>query len=226
MNIVIFEDDEVFAYRLEQSIRAHTHNPSALNTADAAKILQYIRTKSDATLFFLDILAKGEPVGFGLADAVANAGRECWLVVYITAFPDRLWGNHLYLTGAFTQIDKHSPRLEAEVRDTIDLAQARMDKRCLTISNQGERHRIPFDEIFYIEKLKSTNKVRIVGEFLRIDTYDTLENLMNDQLRHTTFVRCHRSFIVNTGQVRSKRGNELFFKDGSSCVTSLLHFLL
>ena len=59
----------------------------------------------------------------------------------------------------------------------------------------GQRHRIGFQTILYIESIKDYVNIRTENdEFIVLDTLKSMENQLP-----ATFVRIHKSFIVNFG---------------------------
>lgn len=68
------------------------------------------------------------------------------------------------------------------------------------VKSSGQQHRINVDEVLYIESIKDYVNVRTVHqEYIVLDTLKSLEQ----QLAELSFVRIHKSFIINTNQIKS-----------------------
>jgi len=82
----------------------------------------------------------------------------------------------------------------------------------LRIENRKGIFRIPFEKIYYLEAREKKVFVRTQIEELGIS--ETLEKMSGKM--PSNFVRCHRSFIVNTDQIMqvSLNENTLYLKDG------------
>lgn len=82
----------------------------------------------------------------------------------------------------------------------------------LRIENRKGIFRIPFEKIYYLEAREKKVFVRTLIEEVGIS--ETLEKMAEKM--PPNFIRCHRSFIVNTDQIMqvSMNENTLYLKDG------------
>ncbi|BAL00629.1 hypothetical protein OBV_34300 [Oscillibacter valericigenes Sjm18-20] len=69
----------------------------------------------------------------------------------------------------------------------------------LTISVSGETRRIPYQEILYFEAREKHIFLRT--RHSEVSFYDTMEHL--SEILPEDFLRCHKSYIVNTAHVRA-----------------------
>ena len=226
MKIAIFEDDPQFAARLETHIRKYTHHPTAINTAVAEEIINWITKTTEPVLYLLDIVACGYAIGFEIAKHIAEQQIGS-LIVFITAYPQRLFYNPAYKSKAFSFILKNAldlDSLDSEIEETIELASKAMRSRCLYVhTGKFETLYIPHEKICFIETLKSTNKLCIHCTDGQYVIRETLKNLL-EQLAPYGFVRCHKSIIVNKANIRKKDKSEmtLTFLGGATCPYSYL----
>jgi DNA-binding LytR/AlgR family response regulator len=68
------------------------------------------------------------------------------------------------------------------------------------VKSSGQQHRINFDEILYVESIKDYVNIRTgEQEYIVLDTLKSMER----QLPESSFVRIHKSFIINLNQIKS-----------------------
>ena len=217
MNIAIYEDDYSFAGQLELYISRYTHFPPALNTGRPDALERYLTATIQPTLFFLDIVLEG--ANLGLTAAARISERKLGdMIVFLTAYRDRIIGNPVYLTISFSVIFKDSLTLYQEVAATIDIARAALAGKCLLRSiGKYENLYIPFDSILFIEHVKGRNKVCIRCADGRYTVCDTL-TAIHAQL-DGRFVRCHHAYIVNRDKIIKidKTTKTVYLAGGSSC---------
>lgn len=81
--------------------------------------------------------------------------------------------------------------------DFVEKQEGNDPEHVFKIETKREVQYIAYDKIFYFEARKRKLYVRTLSEeYPFIDTMDHLEETLGDQ-----FVRCHRSFIVNTRKI-------------------------
>ena len=65
------------------------------------------------------------------------------------------------------------------------------------IKENGVLHKVPYNELMYVEALGDYMKVHTKGR--SFTTYSTMKNLEEKLCAHSAFIRVHRSFIINIG---------------------------
>lgn len=218
MIIAVFEDDLHYAARLETIIRQCTHYPTAINTVDARAITAFADRTPAPALYLLDIVKEECPAGFQIAEHITRLENGS-LIVFMTAYPQRMNDNAYFKTKAFSFIYKGNPKLERELCDTIQLAEQALTCRCVLIhAGRFETLYVPYENINYIEAIKGTGKLCIHCKDGQHVIRDTLEN-MSKLLAPHGFTRCHRSAIINLGnRLRvDKSGMTIHFQNGESC---------
>ena len=228
MKIAIFEDDRSFASQLETLIRQYTHHPTAINTGVADEIINWIGKVTEPVLYLLDIVSCGKTTGFQIAQHIAErqsiGGNVGSLIVFVTAYPQKILYNPAFKTRAFSVILKNALSLEVEIKETISLANQAMRSKCLYINiGKFETLYIPHEKICFVEAIKGTNKLCIHCTDGQYVVRETLKNLL-EQLAPYGFVRCHKSIIVNKTNIRKKDSSAmtLTFHNGASCPFSYL----
>lgn len=226
MKIAVFEDDRTFADKLEILIRQFTHHPTTINTGVGTEIINWVTNKArsaEPTLYLLDIVSNGKTTGFQIAKQIVELSNSS-LIVFMTAYPQKIKYNATYKTKAFSVILKDAPSLEAEIKETIALAEQVFLSKCLYIHfGKSETLYIPYDKICFVESIKGTNKLCIHcvdGQYVIRETLKTLQ----EQLTPFGFVRCHKSIIVNKSNIRKrdKSSMTLTLNNGASCPYSYL----
>lgn len=68
------------------------------------------------------------------------------------------------------------------------------------VKSSGQQHRINFEDIFYVESIKDYVNIKTSEqEYIVLDTLKSMEQ----QLSESSFVRIHKSFIINLNQIKS-----------------------
>ncbi len=89
------------------------------------------------------------------------------------------------------------------------------DTKALIVENRDGKMPIPFSEIYYLEVREKRVFVRLKER--EYSKYDTLDNISNELPEE--FLRCHRSFIVNTRYIsRVKLSENMIYLEDDICV--------
>lgn len=68
------------------------------------------------------------------------------------------------------------------------------------VKSSGQQHRINFENILYVESIKDYINIRTLEqEYIVLDTLKSMEH----QLAEHSFVRIHKSFIINLDQIKN-----------------------
>ena len=104
------------------------------------------------------------------------------------------------------------PLQNAELRDILEEVAAEIDRLAqnetedvFIFKAEGVSRRVPLRDILFFEA--SNKKVILHTAGQEIVYYDSIENLSAQLPPH--FIRCHRSYIVNTRRIESMRGAEM-----------------
>lgn len=89
--------------------------------------------------------------------------------------------------------------IKAFLIDFIEKYESEDKRHIFKIESKGEVKYIPYESIYYFEARKRKMYLRtLTEEYIFTSTVDSLEQLLGGQ-----FIRCHRSFIVNTRKIVS-----------------------
>lgn len=95
--------------------------------------------------------------------------------------------------------EKMNKVLKEFLIDFIEKQEEHNPEHVFQIETKGEVQYIPYDKIYYFEARKRKLYLRTLSEeYAFVNTVDNLEQMLGEQ-----FIRCHRSFIVNSRKIVS-----------------------
>ena len=162
----------------------------------------------DAVL--MDIQLGGEN-GIELASELKNRHPQ-WQFIFVSGYIDE------YLEGMFLSI-----RPAGVLRKPVDgdlcirllekLSREKQSEQGILMKLYGGRIRkIPFKEINYFESDKRIVKIHLTGA--EEQCYEKLDNL--EKHLPDSFLRCHRSFLVNMDKITGFEKNKIKLSDGTT----------
>jgi len=199
-DIIIFEDDPAFSSYLQNIIKKSGEDFHIALTTDNLEALQrYIELLEKPAIFLLDIMFGNKSDGFIMADII-NCNADNATIVFITAYPEKILSNSFYKLKSLNVILKTSKSFELEIIQTLTEAVQRTTKNNIHIySDKFTTILISIDDIFFIESIKSKNKIKIHHHSGTYEMRTSLQKIVS-QLPDN-FVRCHNSYIVNTRKI-------------------------
>ncbi len=228
MNIVICEDDEVYRSYicsvLDEHIKQRSYNTKiVLDTDNPSDVMDYIESNSVVTIYILDIKLNQTTSGFDVAEKI-RMNDYLSHIIFITNYGEMMPLTYQYKLEALDYIVKgNGDRVKQKLCDALDFAEERQKNgyvRCLNIRNKQKNFSIPFDEICYIESIKSSHKLELYydhGMFTFYGLLKDVESQLDDR-----FLRCHKSIIVNKDKIIAvdKQQRILKLTPGYECVYS------
>jgi DNA-binding LytR/AlgR family response regulator len=181
-----------------------------MNVADALEFLD--RERVD--LLFLDVEMPGAN-GFDLLDRLTYSPKII-LTTSKTEYAFNAFQYHVddYLKKPFTYkrfmeaIEKLRQQQAAEVIPTTTFASApQPDSDFLFIKAEDKLIKLKKDDILFLESMRDYVKFVTAGK--SYITYSTLKN-MEEKLIGQTFLKVHRSYIVNINKIDDIRGNTIY----------------
>jgi len=222
-DIIIFEDDPTFASYLQSIIKKSGEDFNIAFITDNLEALQrYIELLEKPSIFLLDIMFGNKSDGFKMADII-NCNTDNATIVFITAYPEKILSNSFYKLKSLNVILKTSKSFELEIIQTLTEAVQRTSKNNLHIySDKFTTILISIEGIFFIESVKSKNKIKIHHQNGIYEMRTSLQKIIS-QLPDN-FVRCHNSYIVNTRKILKIDYTQRTIKmnNGGICYYSLL----
>ena len=181
-----------------------------MNVADALEFLD--RERVD--LLFLDVEMPGAN-GFDLLDRLTYSPKII-LTTSKTEYAFNAFQYHVddYLKKPFTYkrfmeaIEKLRQQQAAETSPTTTFASApQPDSDFLFIKAEDKLIKLKKDDILFLESMRDYVKFVTAGK--SYITYSTLKN-MEEKLIGQTFLKVHRSYIVNINKIDDIRGNTIY----------------
>ena len=206
MNILICDDEKEICEQFK-SIILKKYPDWTIYIAESSENIRHIFNEfnSKFDVVFMDIVLEEES-GIDIANKFSEQFLESRLI-FISGYPDKVPGI-FFKAEPFGFINKP---LNAElIYRYIDkaLRESEMENRYFSCNKAGKELRIPFSNILYIESMGRKLFIKTEnGEFNAFGKIDEIKNAPD------SFVRCHKSFLVNMNFVDSYSKHCFFMKD-------------
>ena len=228
MNIVICEDDIKYREFIEGVLdeyidNTHINAHIVLSTSSTETIMDYVNNNAEITVYYLDIKLCDKKTGFDIA---AQIRQKDYIspIIFITSYGDLMPLTYEYKLQALDYIVKNdSDEVRERIIAALEFAEQRQRQgyvKCLNVQNKQKNFSVPFDEICYIESIKSSHKLNLYYDNGIITFYGLLKDVQ-EQL-DDRFFRCHKSIIINKDKIVSvdKKQHIVQLGQGYSCVYS------
>lgn len=209
----IIVDDEYLALDLLQEFISRLPELELVGRAKNPIEARAILEKETVDLMFLDIQM---PVLSGIN--FLKSLRQQPIVIFTTAYSDHAVEafnldaiDYLLKPFTFERFIQAVDKAKAHYQMQNNESSTSSDKNpFISMKSDGKLVKIFIHEISYIESLKEY--VIIHGSFGRHIVYERLKN-MEGLLPKQTFLRVHKSFLVNKSEVDAQEGNMLLIGD-------------
>lgn len=215
LKIAVCDDEQAHRERLSRMIEKQWEDGGAscrvfsFSSGDA--LLKAERAEGFG-LIFLDILMR-EQDGLQTARKLRAEGSRA-AVVFVTVSPDFVFRG--YEVEAFRYLMK--PCSEEQIGETLRaFREKRMRPDELAVRSKGALHKIPMQDILYIEAQRKTSAVVLDGR--RLPASAGISEL-EQELPAEIFFRCQKSFIVNLRQIARISRYEAVLKNGAAVPVS------
>ncbi|REC48271.1 LytR/AlgR family response regulator transcription factor [Chryseobacterium pennipullorum] len=191
---IIVDDEPLAISLLERYVENIPFLELVFSTENPVLALEYIRDH-ESDLFFLDIQM---PELTGINFMKINGDQQKYILT--TAYSEyALQGyehniiDYLLKPISFERFQKSA----LKAKEWFAIPEEK--NAHFFIKSSGQRHRINFSEILYIESIKDYVNIRTEhDEFIVLDTLKSMENQLSER-----FARVHKSFIVNLDKIKS-----------------------
>jgi DNA-binding LytR/AlgR family response regulator len=216
LSCVIVEDLQVAADFLKKCceksglIEVKSH---FVNVNDALTFLN----ENSVDLIFLDVEMPGA-TGFELLDQLAYSPK----VILTTSKPEYAYDAFQYnVTDFLKKPFTYQRFLESVQKVTASAEQIPNTTNVdhIFIKTEGKLVRLNNDDILYIESMG--DYVKFVTADKKYITHNTIKNL-EDKVNKDSFMKVHRSYIINISKIDDIRENDLFIK-GNEIPVSKAH---
>lgn len=217
-NVAVFDDD----VRQAEAVAAMVAASSGADRFFSARVYGIDRINdlvSDSP--GIDILISDIKLGESGVDAISLVKRHfpprCGTqVIYVTGYADE-YHTRVYQTEHVYFIAK--PVSHDELDAALGKACARLRERLyapISVTFERTTHLIQPARISYIESVR--RKVRIVMDDRTVETYAKLEDIK--ELLPTSFLQCHKSYLVNMSRIASVERHSVRLLDGAEIPVS------
>lgn len=216
LTCVIVEDLQVAADYLKKcceksgQVSVMGHFP---NVQEALKFLN----ENSVDILFLDVEMPGA-TGFDLLDQLAYVPK----VVLTTSKPEYAYDAFQYNVSDFLKKPFTYQRFQEalqKVNVQRESSSATVDEDHIFIKTDGKLVRLNNDDILYIESMG--DYVKFVTADKKYITHNTIKNL-EEKISKESFMKVHRSYIINISKIDDIRENDLFIK-GNEIPVSKAH---
>ena len=202
-------DDEPLAAELIAAYVRRTPSLELAGVFSSAQDAFATISAGDIALVFLDIQMPGL-TGVEFAEMLPESTRVVFITAYTDFALDGFRVNALdYLLKPVSYDDFR--RAASRALNFYSERQARTsDIDFITVKSEYRLRRIPVSSIRYVEGLKDYVKIYVEGEVNPVLTLMSMKTL-EQTLPSDSFMRVHRSFIINMDYVRTVERNRILF---------------
>ena len=191
---IIVDDEPLAISLLEHYVEKIPFLELVFSTENPILALEYLQ-KNDCDLIFLDI-QMSELTGINFMKIVGADQKYILTTAYSEYALEGYEHNvvdYLLKPISFERFQKSV--LKAQERFSFP----QEENTHFFVKSSGQRHRIGFNEILYVESIKDYVNIRTeTDEYIVLDTLKSMESQLSER-----FVRIHKSFIVNLDKVKS-----------------------
>ncbi len=203
----IVVDDEPLAVSLLSSyVEKMPFLELVYSSENPIEALEYIQ-KKEADLIFLDIQMP-ELTGINFMKIVGNKLKYILTTAYAEYALEGYEHNvvdYLLKPISFDRFQKSA--LKAQERFAVNRDS---NDSYFFVKSSGQKHRINFNEILYIESIKDYVNIKTENqEYIVLDTLKSLENQLPEN-----FARVHKSFILNLEKIEKIDVKNVFLNSG------------
>lgn len=209
INTIIIEDEAVYAEYLKSLLLQWAEEKIELNISTYSNGSDFLRETSKNTLLQIDIIFID--IILDKADGIAVAKKLRALgfqntIVFTTNLENRAIDG--YTVNAYRYYLK--PLYPRDIKECMGYVLEKNKKDYFQYTYHGITERIPFDDILSFESMQHYIDFFTMDRQIRIK--DSLKRIQ--ELCPSYFIRCHRSYIINSHHIKSRQENKLILKDG------------
>jgi DNA-binding LytR/AlgR family response regulator len=216
LSCIIVEDLQVAADFLKKCCEKSGQVEVKNHFSNVSDALAYLNENS-VDLLFLDVEMPGA-TGFELLDQLAYSPK----VILTTSKPEYAYDAFEYNVTDFLKKPFTYQRFAESLQKltaTADSAPATVNIDHIFIKTEGKLVRLNNDDILYIESMG--DYVKFVTADKKYITHNTIKNL-EDKVNRDSFMKVHRSYIINIAKIDDIRENDLYIK-GNEIPVSKAH---
>ncbi len=192
---IIVDDEPLAISLLENYIREIPFLGLVFSAENPIKALEYIQN-NEADLVFLDIQMP-ELSGINFMKILGDKVKY----ILTTAYAEyALEGYEHHIVDYLLKPVSFERFMKSVEKARERFSFAGQEQKHFFVKSSGRQHRICFEDILYIESIRDYVNIRTEEqEFIVLDTLKSMEQ----QLPESSFIRIHKSFIVNLNQIKN-----------------------
>ncbi len=231
LNIYVCEDHDVQRRAIVKIIQntiliEEQDMQLVLDTADPYALLEKVKASQNTGIYFLDIDLHSDINGMQLAQKIRLFDPRGF-IIFITAHSELSYMTFQYRVEAMDFVLKDNPaEAKVKIRECLLKAmerytlQTNKTQKVYTIEAGGRKISVDYDDIFFFETSGNIHKVILHANDRQIEFTSTIKELAGTF--GDSFVRCHRSFLINKNNIREidVKNRMIYFTNGETCLVS------
>lgn len=231
LNIFVCEDNTAQRRTIVQMIQnmvliEELDMQLVLDTENPYVLLEKVKTSQNTGIYFLDIDLNSSMNGMKLAQQIRLFDPRGF-IIFITAHSELSYMTFQYRVEAMDFVLKDNPsETKVKIKECLLKAlerytlQINKTHKAYTIEMGERKISIEYDDIFFFETSSNIHKVILHAKDRQIEFTSTLKELTSTL--DGSFVRCHRSFLINKNNIKEIDGKNriIYFTNGESCLMS------
>jgi DNA-binding LytR/AlgR family response regulator len=193
---IIVDDEPLAISLLESYVQKVPFLELVFSTENPIEALDYIQ-KNESDLVFLDIQMP-ELTGINFMKILGDKQKYILTTAYAEYALEGYEHNIVdYLLKPISFDRFYKSALKAQERFATN---ENKEDVHFFVKSSGQQYRINFDDVLYVESIKDYVNIKTPKqEYIVLDTLKSMEQ----QLPESSFVRIHKSFIINLNQIKS-----------------------
>ncbi len=231
LNIFVCEDDAIQRKSIVQIIKntvliEELDMQLILDTPNPYELLETVKTSQNTGIYFLDIDLKCDMNGMKLAQQIRLYDPRCF-IIFVTSHSELSYMTFQYRVEAMDFVLKDNPaEAKVKIRECLLNAlerytlQTNKTHKVYTIEIGDRRISVDYNDILFFETSSNIHKVILHAKDRQIEFSSTIKEL--EKILDDTFVRCHRSFLVNKSNIQEidTKNRIIYFINGETCLMS------
>lgn len=232
LNIFVCEDDAVQRKSIVQIIKntvliEELDMQLILDTPNPYELLETVKTSQNTGIYFLDIDLKCDMNGMKLAQQIRLYDPRCF-IIFVTSHSELSYMTFQYRVEAMDFVLKDNPaEAKVKIRECLlnalerYILQTNKTHKVYTIEIGDRRISVDYNDILFFETSSNIHKVILHAKDRQIEFSSTIKEL--EKILDDTFVRCHRSFLVNKSNIQEidTKNRIIYFINGETCLMSM-----
>ncbi|WP_345766711.1 MULTISPECIES: LytTR family DNA-binding domain-containing protein [Chryseobacterium] len=205
---IVVDDEPLAISLLENYISKVPFLELVFSTENPIEALEYVQ-KNESDLIFLDIQMP-ELTGINFMKILGDKKKYILTTAY-SEYALEGYEHHVidYLLKPVPFERFYKSALKAQER--FMMSENKEDTHFF-VKSSGQQYRINFKDILYVESIRDYINIKIAEqEYIVLDTLKSMEQ----QLPRMSFIRIHKSFIVNLHQINNVAGKKVTLISGN-----------